>query len=57
MPDPDIIIGTETWLEDTISSNEIFPNDPGFDVHRRDNVGNPHGGVLLAAKKHLSKES
>ena len=24
--DHDIIIGTETWLEDSISSSEIFPN-------------------------------
>ena len=51
--DPDIIIGTETWLEDSISSSEIFPNELGFDIHRRDRVGDPHGGVLLAAKKHL----
>ena len=34
-------------------SSEIFPNELGFDVHRRDRVGDPHGGVLLVAKKHL----
>ena len=52
--DPDIITGTETWLEDKISSNELFsPNELGFDVHRRDRVESPLGGVLLAAKKHL----
>lgn len=51
--DPDIIIGTETWLENAISSSEILPNELGFDVHRRDRPGDPHGGVLLATKKHL----
>ena len=55
--DPDIIKGIETWLLDSISSSEIFPNEPGFDVHRRDRVGDPHGGVLLEAKKHLTLQT
>ncbi|KAL8590830.1 hypothetical protein ACOMHN_052181 [Nucella lapillus] len=34
--DPDIIIGTETWLDDEVSSAEVIPNHLGFDVHNRD---------------------
>ncbi|KAL8612317.1 hypothetical protein ACOMHN_062264 [Nucella lapillus] len=34
--DPDIIIGTETWLDDEVSSAEVIPNHLGYDVHRRD---------------------
>ena len=34
--DPDIILGTETWLDSSISSNEILPNDLGYDIQRRD---------------------
>lgn len=41
---PDIIIGTETWLDANISSSEIIPNYMGFEVHRRDRRNDPHGG-------------
>ncbi|KAL8618296.1 hypothetical protein ACOMHN_061141 [Nucella lapillus] len=34
--DPDIIIGTETWLDYEVSSAEVIPNHLGYDVHRRD---------------------
>ncbi|KAL8623447.1 hypothetical protein ACOMHN_058892 [Nucella lapillus] len=34
--DSDIIIGTETWLDDKVSSAEVIPNHLGYDVHRRD---------------------
>lgn len=51
--DPDIIIGTETWLDSSISSSELLPPYLGFDIHRRDRVTDAHGGVLLAAKKDL----
>jgi hypothetical protein len=50
---PDIIIGTETWLDPSISSSEYF--DPGhFTVFRKDrppnSKGQSHGGVLVAVK-------
>ncbi|CAG2204419.1 unnamed protein product [Mytilus edulis] len=51
--DPDIILGTETWLDDTISSSEILSNDLDYNIQRRDRPTDRHGGVLIAAKKHL----
>ena len=50
---PDIILGTETWLSPDICSSEIFDECLGYDVHRNDRPDNPHGGVLIAAKKDL----
>ena len=49
--DPDIILGKETWLDNSIASSEILPNDLGYDIQRRDRPGDPHGGVLIAAKR------
>ena len=51
--DPDIILGTETWLDGQVSSSEILPTDLGYDIQRRDRPHDPHGGVLIAAKRHL----
>ena len=51
---PDIIIGTVTWLDNTIQSTEFFPTDM-FNVFRKDrppnNKNKSHGGVLLAMTK------
>ena len=33
---PDVIIGTETWLNSTINSNEIIKSALGFNVYRKD---------------------
>jgi hypothetical protein len=48
---PDIIIGTETWSDNTIPSTEFFPTHM-FNVFRKDrppnNKNKSHGGVLLA---------
>ena len=53
-PKPDIIIGTETWLDNTIPSTEFFPTTM-FNVFRKDrppnNKNKSHGGVLLAITK------
>ena len=56
--DPDIILGTETWLDDSIKSSEILPNEFEYTIHCRDRSTDHHGGVLIAAKKHtlVSKE-
>ncbi|VDI56724.1 NAD(P)H-hydrate epimerase [Mytilus galloprovincialis] len=53
---PDIIIGTETWLDKNISSYEFFPSEL-FNVYRSDRPPNKnnqsHGGVLIAINKEL----
>lgn len=51
--DPDIILGTETWLDDSIKSSDILPNEFEYTIHRRDRSTDHHGGVLSAAKNHL----
>ena len=49
---PDIIIGTETWLDPSISSSEYFPASR-YTVYRRDrppnSKGQSHGGRVLIA--------
>ena len=53
--DPDILIGTETWLNQTIADNEIFP--PGYSLLRKDRQdGYGGGGVLLAIKSDIIHE-
>nr|MCS5551204.1 hypothetical protein [Gammaproteobacteria bacterium] len=51
---PDILIGTETWHDPSISSYEYFPPDL-YNVFRHDrppNINNQsHGGVLIAVNK------
>ena len=32
-------------------SSEVFDGSLGYDIHRNDRPDNPHGGVLIAAKK------
>ena len=45
---PDVIIGTETWLNPSVGSGDIFP--PCYTVIRKDRQDS-YGGVLLALKK------
>ena len=57
---PDVIIGTETWLDPTISY-EYFPQDQ-YTVYRTDRPpnkqGQSHGGVLIAVtNEFLSNEA
>jgi hypothetical protein len=47
---PDIIMGTETWLSEDVCSSEFFDTSLGFNIHRNDIERDPHGGVLLAVK-------
>jgi hypothetical protein len=44
---PDVIMGTETWLDPTITDSQIFP--PNYKVFRKDRNLNG-GGVLIAVK-------
>ena len=48
---PDIIIATETWLNDSIKNTELLLDD--YDLHRRDRTHKNGGGVLLAVRKDL----
>lgn len=52
---PQIIFGTETWLRKEINTTELFPNELGFEVFRKDREDG-HGGVLLAIKKELNPQ-
>nr|XP_054755228.1 uncharacterized protein LOC129261189 [Lytechinus pictus] len=45
---PDIILGTESWLEQDINSAEIFPSN--FNIFRKDRNSNG-GGVFVAINK------
>ena len=47
---PDIILGCETWMDETVKSNEIFP--PEYKVFRKDRNRNG-GGVLIATKDNI----
>lgn len=47
---PDIVIGTETWLNPHIANNEIFPED--YTLIRKDR-SDCYGGVLIAIKKDI----
>ena len=53
---PDVILGTETWLNKSVSNSEIFPEN--YSVFRNDrdpNVkGQTHGGVLIAVKSNTT---
>ncbi|XP_048575802.1 uncharacterized protein LOC125557331 [Nematostella vectensis] len=44
---PDIVIGTETWLNPSVKTCEFFPSN--YSVFRKDRP-NGYGGVLLAVK-------
>ena len=51
MTDPDIVMGTETWLTGDYHSSEYFP--PIYEVIRKDRRDG-YGGVLLAIKRNLT---
>ncbi len=51
--DPDMVVGTESWLSDSISTGEIFPSH--YNVFRCDRLTNNfrRGGVFIAVKNTL----
>ena len=51
---PGIIIGTETWLDNSIKDSEIFSS--GYRIHRKDRKTGNGGGVLIAAKEEFNSE-
>ncbi|XP_071476520.1 uncharacterized protein [Diadema antillarum] len=48
--EPSIIIGTETWLNSSVYTSEIFP--PNYNVVRKDRQDG-YGGVLIAVRRDL----
>ena len=48
---PDIVIGTETWLDSTIKNDEIFPD--GYKIYRKDRKNQVSGGVMMAIKNDI----
>ena len=52
--DPDVKVGTESWLHENIASGDFFP--PNFNVYRKDRLGvDSHGGMFLAIKERLNR--
>ena len=47
---PDIIFGTETWIDNSIKDSKIFT--PGYNIYRND-LNLNGGGVLLAVRDNL----
>ena len=52
---PDIIIATETWLNDTIKDSEL--ESPGYTIYRKDRVKGTNGGVLIAINKSIKSSA
>ena len=48
---PDIVVGTESWLTPNHYSGEIFPQQ--YQVFRKDRKSDAHGGVFIATKLDL----
>ena len=51
---PDIIAGSETWLNSSVSSSEIFPAN--YNIYRSDRLKGSHGGALLALNAEYTAE-
>ena len=50
---PDVIIGTESWLTSNHNNSEYFPTDV-HQVEERDRPDDLHGGIFIAAKLDLA---
>ena len=46
---PDILLGTESWLSPDINNGEIFPS--GYTILRKDRLTSTHGGGVFQAIK------
>ena len=55
---PDIVVGTESWLTPDIQNSEIFPTELNYSVHRRDRENNKtEGGVFILIKNLVEAET
>ena len=50
---PYVIIGTETWLQPSITSNEFFNAEMGYTLYRKDRLNQAYGGVLIAVRSEI----
>jgi len=50
---PDIVIGTESWLTKEHLTSEIFPSSLGYTIFRRDRQKGKGGGVFILVKLNL----
>ena len=50
---PDIILGCETWLNDSVLNNEILP--PSYRLYRNDQTDG-YGGVIIGVKSNLDSQ-
>lgn len=48
---PDVVIGTETWLDPSISTSEFLP--PTYQTFRKDRAGKRGGGVMIAVRSDI----
>lgn len=48
---PDVIVGTESWLTSAHNAGEIFPQQ--YQVFRKDRLSDAYGGVFVATKNDL----
>jgi hypothetical protein len=53
---PDVIIGTESWLDPSIKDGDIFPEEFKGNVYRKDRKSHHHGGVFVAIKNTFDSE-
>lgn len=49
---PDIIVGTETWLTADITDNEIIPPELNYTIYHNDRKGG-YSGVMIAVLRNL----
>ena len=49
---PDIVVGTESWLILAHRNGEYFP--PDYQIFRKDRATNPHGGILVAIRNEFA---
>ena len=49
---PDVIMGTESWLTPDISDSEVFPRD--YITYRKDRCGKIGGGVFISVRDNLT---
>ncbi|XP_072038658.1 uncharacterized protein [Amphiura filiformis] len=47
---PDIVIGTESWLDDSVTNSEVFPHN--LVVYRKDRITHA-GGVFIAIRDNM----
>ena len=54
---PDIVIGTESWLTKEHLTSEIFPSSLGYTIFRRDRQKGKGGGVFILVKNKFISSS